>query len=366
LREITPDDFAEIASFTEPFGFDPLRSRAEWEHLWVKNPANIAAGNRFPIGWILKAGGRMIGHIASIPTRYRLGNRQLFCASGRAWAVVPEYRGYSQLLLHTYLQQSGIDLALTNTANELSCRVHFELGASVVPVGRWDVSPAWITGYLPLLADWLGRKKKIQPIRPLLYPVAAALATKDSWNRLQVKVRARRDLELAVQFSFDERFDDFWKQLCTRYPNKLLADRSLATLQWHFHYAMAEGRLWIVTAARDRQLLGYAVFVRDPYRRVGSKISRAVLADFQSLEADAGMYFAMLQSALEKCSREGIPLLAANGFSASGTETGRYAPYRRKLENPQFLYKAADPELAKLLAGPEPWCPSSYDADETL
>jgi hypothetical protein len=171
---------------------------------------------------------------------------------------------------------------------------------------------------------------------------------------------------LSVQCSFDERFDKFWKQLRDRYPDKLLGDRSLATLQWHFHYAMAEGRLWIATVTRDRQLLAYAVFVRDPYTRVGSKISRAVLADFQSLERDDAIYFAILHSALKKCSKDGIALLAAHGFSASGTETGIFAPYCRQLENPQFLYKATDPKLAKALAGPEPWCPSSYDADETL
>ena len=49
---------------------------------------------------------------------------ELLSASGRAWAVLDEYRGYATLLLANYLQQKGIDLAVTNTANQLSCRVH--------------------------------------------------------------------------------------------------------------------------------------------------------------------------------------------------------------------------------------------------
>ena len=366
LREITLDDFPAIASFTEKFGFGPLRSRAEWEHLWVHNPANIAYGMRCPIGWILEADGRMIGHIASVPTRYRLGDRQLLAASGRAWAVLEEYRGYASLMLHTYLNQPSIDFAVTNTANAAAWRVFSELGAKVVPVGHFDVSPAWITAYTDVMADWLARKKNVRPPKMFFYPLATALAAKDSWNRLQVKLRARQDVDIAIQFAFDQRFEDFWKWLCARYPNKLLADRSLSTLQWHFHYAMAEGRFWVATATRDQRLLGYAIFVRDSDRTAGSSIRRAVLADYQSLEPDEAMYFALLQSGLEKCRQDGIALLAANGFSTSGTDIARFAPYRRKLECPRFAYKAADPELARLLAGPGPWCPSAYDADDTL
>ena len=366
LREITQDDFPAIASFTERFGFDPLRSRAEWEHLWVHNPANIANGMRCPIGWIMETDGRMIGHIASVPTQYRLGDRQLLAASGRAWAMLEEYRGYGSLMLHTYLNQPGIDFAVTNTANAVSWRVHSELGAKVVPTGHFDVSPAWITRYTDVMADWLARKKNVRPPKIVFYPLSAALAAKDSWNRLQVNLRASKELDVAVQFAFDQRFEDFWTQLCARYPNKLLADRSLPVLQWHFHYAMSEGRFWVATATRDQRLLGYAIFVRDSYRTAGSSISRAVLADYQSLEPDEAMYFALLQSGLEKCQRDGIALLVANGFSASGTDLSCYAPYRRVLECPRFLYKAADPELARLLDRPEPWCPSSYDADDTL
>ncbi len=366
LREITLDDFSAIASFTERFGFDPLRSRAEWEHLWVTNPANIANGMRCPIGWILEAEGRMIGHIASVPTQYRLGDRQLLAASGRAWAVLEEYRGYGSLMLHTYLNQPGIDFAVTNTANAVSWHVHSELGAKAVPAGRFDISPAWITRYTDVMADFVARKKNVRPPRMLFYPLAGALAAKDSWNRLQVNLRARRDIDIAVQFAFDQRFEHFWKWLCARYPDKLLANRNLTTLDWHFHYAMAEGRFWVATATREQQLLGYAIFVRDSYRTAGSSISRVVLADYQSLEHDEGIYFALLQSGLEKCRRDGIALLVANGLSASGTDMSKFAPYRRTLECPRFLYKAADPELAKLLAGPGPWCPSAYDADDTL
>ena len=366
LREITLDDFSAIASFTERFGFDPLRSREEWEHLYIGNPANIASEMRCAIGWILELDGQMIGHIASVPTLYHLGDRQLLAASGRAWAVLEEYRGYGSLMLHTYLNQPGVDFAITNTANAVSWHVHSSLGAKVVPVGRFDISPAWITRHTDVIADVLARKKNIRPPRMLFYPVAAALAAKDNWNRLQVRLRARQDVEVAVQFGFDQRFEDFWERLRARYPQKLLADRSLPVLQWHFKYAMAEGRFWVATASRDQQLLGYAIFVRDSYRTAGSSIRRAVLADYQSLEADDALYFALLQSGLEKCRRDGIALLVVNGFSASGTDVSKFAPYHRKLEAPRFLYKAADPELARRLDAPEVWCPSSFDADDTL
>ena len=171
---------------------------------------------------------------------------------------------------------------------------------------------------------------------------------------------------LAITTGFDERFDGFWKQLCARYPNKLLAVRDKQTLQWHFHFAQAQRRLWIVTASRNKHLVGYAIFVRDAYKTPGSKISRAVLADFQSLEPGDGVYFALLQMAIERCDGDDTSWLITNGFSASGTDTSSLAPYVRKLDAPRFLYRAADPKLAKVLARPEVWCPSAYDADDTL
>ena len=48
-----------------------MRSRAEWEHLWINNPAYIACGMRCPMGWILEAGGR-VGRVANIPALYQV------------------------------------------------------------------------------------------------------------------------------------------------------------------------------------------------------------------------------------------------------------------------------------------------------
>ena len=365
LREITFADFALISSFIADFGFTPTRTRAEWEHLWRNNPAYATTGTGFPLGWVLEDERQIVGHLANVPTLYRLGNRRLRCASGQDWAIVEKYRGYSQLMLDRYLQQDGIDLALSNGANVLSYRVHMELGASVVPLGRWDRTPAWITGYEALVDDWLTRKNIRLP-RPLLCSVGTLLALKDTLSRMRVAIGSRRGMDVEISSSFDQRFDEFWDRLCARYPDKLLADRSLRTLQWHFHYAMVEDRLWIVTVSERGQLLGYAVFVHLPIRTPESSIHRVVLADFQSLEHDDRIFLTVLRSALELCRSRGVHLLITAGFSASGTDTSRLAPYPRPLPSPHFLYKTNDPQLAKSLACPQVWCPSLYDADYTL
>lgn len=365
LRPVHVDDFAQIVPFTAKYGFMPAETREEWEHLWFKNPAYIQTKGACPLGWVLEADGNIVGHIANFPTLYEFCGRQLVCASGRAWAVSPEYRGYSQLMLSQYLHQENVDLTLSNTANLLSYRAHLELGALPVPVGRWDLHPIWITGYTELLADWFARRR-IRASRALSYPIAATLFIKDSWNRAALKSRAEPQGQIATCTAFDERFDYFWGELRARYHNKLLAVRNRLTLDWHFHSALRERRLWIITRSKGDRLLAYALFVLEKSVTAGDPIKRMLLADFQSLDRDDGVFCALLQQALLQSRREGIHLLVTIGLSASGTDASTLAPYHRPLPSSPFVYRAHHPQLSHTLANPQVWCPSLYDAEASL
>lgn len=361
LRQVVLEDYQQIAAFSAKYGFAGAGSRETWEHLWTDNPAFKATQGACPLGWVLENDRQIVGHIGNFPTLYELNGRQLVCASGRAWAVDPAHRGYSQLMLDEYLRQDLADLTLTNTANPLSYRAHLELGAAPVPVGRWEKRPIWITGYSQLLADWLSRRDVFAPT-VLSYPLAALLSLKDTWHRAAVAKRAYREGEVAVSTGFDERFDTFWDDLRARYSNKLLAVRNRLTLEWHFKFPIREGRLWVVTVSREERMIAYAVFLLEDN---ASAVRRMLLADFQSLDRDDALFYAILRAGLDRSRRSGIHLLVTIGFSASGTDTSALAPYRRPLRSSPFVYKAKD-HLSRLLADPEVWCPSLYDADASL
>src|SRR5438445_7480958 len=86
LREAKFEDYPQVTSLAKEYGMPLQRTFDEWRHLWVSNPAYRKFGV-WPIGWVLEAEGRIVGHLGNIPSLYELGDRQLLCASGYAWVV---------------------------------------------------------------------------------------------------------------------------------------------------------------------------------------------------------------------------------------------------------------------------------------
>ncbi len=92
-----------------------------------------------------------------------------------------------------------------------------------------------------------------------------------------------------------------------------------------------------------------------------------IMADFQSLDRDDGVFYAMLRKALEQCLRSNSHLLLTTGISASGTDMSELAPYRRpRPQHSTSLYKARGPALSNALGDAQAWCPTLYDGDMSL
>ena len=367
LRSVRLEDYAQLAALTAPYEFPPSMWTCEqWRHLWVNNPAYPRMGESFPRGWVLEAGERIVGHIGSLPLFYQLDGQQLLVGNGHSFVVENEYRGYALLLADQYWSQKLVDVVLGHQTNHDGFKAHVELGVKAVPLGAWDRKAVWIVSYREFIADWLGRKSL--PAAGLLsYPAALALSTKDTWNRMLLRGRARREAGIEMCAAFDERFDDFWDELCAEYPQRFLAWRTRADLEWRFHFALREKRIWIATFSQDGRLRAYAIFLLQKNREPQDRIRRVIVADFQSLDRDDSVYYAMLRVALEQSRKSGIHLLVTMGISASGTDMSAMAPHRGPLpRHSTSLFKARDPKLSRALESPQAWCPSLYDGDSSL
>ena len=364
LRELRLEDFPQMLALATEYGLLPQRGYEEWRDLWISNPAYKAINRTWPMGWVLDDGEHIVGHIGNIPSIYHFGGQTYIGASGHGWVVDQDHRGYSLFLLDRYLQQKNADIVLSNTANPRSYQAHLQLGGQCVPVGKWDQSSFWITNYSELLGNWLSRKKIPLP-NLLSYPASFVLSFKDGLRRLRIAAHASEDAVIEVCPAFDERFDRFWVQLLERYPNKFLAMRDRATLEWHFKYALQEHRLAIITLAHNGELSAYAVLVLVRGKQ-DDPIRRANLADFQSLGESNESYSTVLQFALEHCRRTGIHVLSTTGVSASGVDISMDAPYHSPATNWTFIYKPRNPRLSEILADQNVWCPSLYDGDASL
>ena len=155
-------------------------------------------------------------------------------------------------------------------------------------------------------------------------------------------MRAEIQSDVQVCSNFDERFDTFWEELKRAYPERFLATRSREVLQWHFKYALARDKVWIVTAG-DSRINAYAIFSRED-NAVGS--TRVRLADFQSLSPDSETLIPMLAWAFRRCQEEGIHMLEAFGFRPEKQQViDSLRPYRRRLASWYYFYRARDKAL---------------------
>lgn len=361
LRQASFKDHGQIASLESRYGL-VSKGYDEWSHLWLGNPLYQELRADWSIGWVLEdEQQRIVGSMCDIPLLYEFEGKRITAHSGRHWVAEPAYRSFSLALLERVVNQADVDLYVNNTvtAEAMAPLSIFDLPR--VPVGVWDQSAFWITGYRGFVESFLV-VKNCPLARALSYPLSAAVFLKD-W--LSKNALCDSDVEVTVCSGFDERFDGFWMDLKNRNPHVLLAVRSREMLDWHYKYALLEGRLWITAVVDGPRLVAYAIFERRDKPQFGLK--RMSLVDFQSLDGSTALLSPLLSWALKKCRDEGIHVLENVGrWLEEGELIKTLAPYQRKLSTWSYFYRANNRQLAERLREPRAWAPSWFDGDASL
>jgi hypothetical protein len=353
------DDYPGFAALASAYDLE-VKSEQEWRSLWLANPAFVEFAADWPLGWVLELpGGQIAGYLGNIPLAYELGGRRVMAANSYCWVVDVNHRAYSLLLLEHFFRQKKPELFLGTSVSRGALDAYRAFETSPVPVGRWDESIFWITNHNGFARSLLASKQ----VRagPLSLGLAAALACRDLPGRIAA-TRQPAD-EVACSRRFEERFDDFWRELGLRHPCRLMAVRTRELLEWHFKFALLERGAWIESVRQDRTLAAYAIFVRQDSPKFGLK--RVRLADFQTLGGDS-LLAPLLAKALRRCREQGIHMLECIGVHLNNESVRRMRPLHRKLPSWMYYYRANRPELATALADPAAWAPSTYDGDSSL
>jgi hypothetical protein len=361
FRDAVFEDHEQIAALESRYGL-VSKGYDEWSHLWLANPAYLELRADWSIGWVLENEDRQIvASMGNIPLSYEFQGKRILVASGRHWVAEPAYRSFALALLERVVNQRQVDLYLNNTMTAQATAPFSMFKCNRVPVGVWDQAAFWITNYQGFLESFLVLKN-VPLAKTLSYPLAAAVLLKDLLSK-----KALRATDVEVKFcpGFDARFDDFWVELKTNNPHLLLAVRSREMLEWHYKYALLNGRLWILTVVDRSRLLAYATFERRDKPQFGLK--RMSLVDFQSLDGSTTLLLPILSRALDKCREQRIHVLENVGrWLAPGEWMHTFAPYRRKLSSWSYFYRANNVKFAESLKEPRAWAPFLYDGDASL
>lgn len=349
LRPARLDDYDKIARLGLAHALD-VPAYEDWSALWLENPLRVRCGEDFPIGWVLELpDGEVVGTMGTVRSRYTFRGDDLRAAVSRAWFVAAPYRGFALHLMDEYMNQSGVDLFINNAVSVQAFDT-FSRFCERIPLGEWDSISYWVTSHLPGTADCSKDAVAHEPL-------PKSSASIESTDR------------------FDSRFDTFWGELVREHPETLIAERTAEALTWHFGSSLRKRRLWILTAVRQGKLRAYCTLTRQDHGfrlpalphgdTQGLRGMR--LVDYQSIESEIDFLPAFLHTALQRCAAEELYILESLGRGVPKMRVGdECAPYRKKLENWKFFYRAVEPTLHADLSDSTCWDPSSYDGDASL
>jgi len=361
IRELTLDDYPRVRALEAQCGIS-TKDCADWRHLWSDNPVYHQVQDGWPIGWVLETAGLgIVGSVCNVPLAYEFEGQPLLVAAGRAWVADSRFRPYSVLLLEHYFSQTGVDLFLNTTVNHQAAGAFGIFESPRVPAGIWNQSVFWITGYRGFARSLLSRSD-LPAAGALAWPASLALRTADVLTYRRFREDCGYKLERCR--AFDDRFDLFWEELRRVNHSVLLGRRTRAELEWHFQYALRQGRVWIWTAISGTRLIAYAIFLRKD--QPSHSLKRIRLVDFQTLETDSRILPALLGCALEQCRVEDIHMLEHIGSDTITAALAPLKPRRRRLPSWLYYYKGGRRGLSEVLKNPAAWKPTQFDGDASL
>jgi hypothetical protein len=365
LREARFSDFHAVAELKQRWGLNP-DSFENWERLWRRNPALAQSNLERPIGWVLEADGAVVGYLGNVSLLYRYGDKTLTAATAHGLVVDPPYRAVGLTLVAAFFRQKSVDLFISTTAIEAVGKIALAFKSSPLPQPDYDTAFFWVLRPYGF-ARGLVKKLKLGPALSQIGSVLTALAVGTDKILRRRWVRKSSTGFTVREIGVDDignDFQDLWtaKQAEARC---LLADRSPATLRWHFEIPGDRGSARVLCCYQQTELVGYTVVRIDTNQETGLRTS--IIADLVAKQDDPEVVGVLWAAAYDTAKHAGSHILEVLGFPPNIRQVGlKWHPYRRKYPACPFYYKAADPVLHKALSDGTAWYASPFDGDATL
>lgn len=365
IREASFSDFSAVAALKQRGGL-VADSLENWERLWRHNPALTESHNDRPIGWVLEADGAIVGYLGNISLLCRFGDRTLTAVTSHGLVVDPPYRSLGLTLVAAFFRQKFVDLFLSTSAIESVGKIALAFKSSFLPQPDYDTVLFWVLQPRPF-ARALMKKLQLKPPVSGIGEIATSIAM--GADKILRKRRPKRSSapfamsEITIS-EIDDDFEVLWVRKVDEAP-RVLADRSPATLRWHYEIAGDRGSVRVLCCRRNGELVGYAMLRTDQNEPDG--LRKSMIADMVARQDDPEIVSALCVAAHDYAKSSGSHVLEVTGFPSSIRKICSDGhPYRRKLPACPYFYKATDPVLHKTLSDPAAWYACPFDGDATL
>lgn len=266
VREVTINDARAVFRFFLAQG----KVREEENRLWLRrwkllfqlNPWLVGATHH-PLGWVIEGEHGVIGGYAGniiLPYLYRGVTYKAACTTGIV--VDPAYRRYSLSMLRGYFTQTGIDIFMSSTANEVSGMIFEALKIPRFPAEHYNNMYYFLINPTKVVYSFLQRRMPNFFARPAAIFMGAILASWFYFRDALVLDRNKtaqgwRIVEKSLE-DLDEMYDAFW-ELVRNQKDQLMLLRTRETLRWHFAGAGNWSAPTLFCYYEESQMQGYAI-----------------------------------------------------------------------------------------------------------
>jgi len=278
LRKYRDGDEQAIVELLN-IAFGRWHSLEYWKWRYKKNPAGS------PIIWLAEHDNKIIGHVAIIPMRMKVGNAYMTGSMSVNGATHPQYQGkgvFSSIVNRCYPDVAENDIPLTyGTAN-------IRLGATYK---RYE----W-RGHICFLVNLM----KVLNWKPLLSKhIRSEFLVRAGAHMLGKICRsgsANGSLKIERITRFDERINRFWEEISKHF--KIIVKRDERYLNWRY-VEHPEDEYAIYTAVKDHRILGYCVLSEEQHENM----RYGFIVDILGFQNHSNVVGCLIQRAL-KCFKE--------------------------------------------------------------
>ena len=365
LREVTFEDYQAVDALKRRWGLTS-DSLENWKRLWNCNPALAQIQAKLPNGWVLESDGKIVGYLGNIVFLYRFGDRTLIAATSSGFVVDPPYRAVSVSLIAAFYRQKSVDLFIATTAIESVGKIARAFKSDPLPQPDYETVMFWVLQSYPFVKAVL---KKLDLNAALLKMGGAVGCVAVAGDKIARQRWPRKSSDRLVVTTINvgqigDEFESLWIEKLAE-GKRLLADRSPATLRWHFDIPGDRGGTRVLCCRENGQLVGYAV-IRDNFNQRNGP-QRSVLADMLVKKDEPAVIRSLIAAAYQHAKHSGSHTFEVLGFPSNIRKIcAEGKPYLRKYPACPFFFKAADSVLHKTLSAPELWYGSPFDGDATL
>ena len=219
IKKISFQDYQEILALTKKNNLDILEEE-DWKSLWLDNPYFNEIEKNWTIGWKAVNNNKVVGVILNIPFIFLYEGKKYLAAVCNNYVVDKNHRNCSLNLRHNFLNQKGVDLCITNSANEASEKIMEAFKAK--KISQYDYQNRLI---------YLINKKKVF-FRALINLNFVKLITNVRNLFIIKKTIYKKD----YSFNLSKKFDEDFKNLDNKISSieKIYSSKNLNWLSWKY------------------------------------------------------------------------------------------------------------------------------------